>query len=114
MAGDQIRDDDFFTERHRASPAEEVLEAVLLAVRELEGEADVFLTQQAMADMLGARRTSVTRVLGDPQRERLIAVGYGRVTLLNREGLAALASAGLGRLDRPEAVTRSRTRGAAA
>jgi len=85
-----------------------------LLLHELEGEADVFLTQQAMADMLGARRTSVTPVLGDLQRERLIAVGYGRVTLLNREGLAALASAGLGRLDRREAVTRSRTRGAAA
>jgi hypothetical protein len=85
-----------------------------LLPHELEGEADVFLTQQAMADMLGARRTSVTRVLGDLQRERLIAVGYGRVTLLNREGLAALACTDLSRPGRPEAVTQSRTWGAAA
>ena len=67
-----------------------------------------------MADMLGARRTSVTRVLRDLQREGLIAVGYGRVTLFDREGLAALACADLSRPGRLESVTRSRTRGAAA
>jgi CRP-like cAMP-binding protein len=67
-----------------------------LLLRELGGGADVFLTQQVIADMLGARRTSVTRVLGDLRRRRLIALGYGRITLLDRDGLAALATTGVG------------------
>lgn len=63
--------------------------------------ANVFLTQQVIADMLAARRTSVTRVLGDLQRRDLIAAGYARISLLDRDGLAALASAGPGRDVRP-------------
>jgi CRP-like cAMP-binding protein len=73
---------------------------------------DVVLTQQVIADMLGARRSSVTRVLGDLQRQRLIALGYGRITLLDREGLGTVATQGVKKLG--QTGVRALQRGAAA
>jgi len=53
-------------------------------------EADQFLlTQEFLAQMLGVRRPTVTVTAGVLERAGLIAVGRGRVMVLNRERLEA-------------------------
>jgi Mn-dependent DtxR family transcriptional regulator len=52
------------------------------------------ITQEFLAEMLGARRTTVTMVAGALQRSGLIEYRRGHVRILNRENLeeAAVAS----------------------
>ncbi len=45
------------------------------------------LTQDLLAEMLGARRPSVTQVIGDLERAGLIEPGRGHITILDRRGL---------------------------
>jgi CRP-like cAMP-binding protein len=49
------------------------------------------MTQLFLSEMLGVRRASVVDVMGILTRGGLIAHGYGRVTVLDRQGLEAAA-----------------------
>jgi CRP-like cAMP-binding protein len=54
------------------------------------GEPVVTLSHTTIAHLLGARRQSVTRVVGDLKRRRLVDSGYGHTVLLDVEGLRAV------------------------
>jgi CRP-like cAMP-binding protein len=59
---------------------------------ELEGNSRVVsLTQQAIADLLGVQRTSVTRVLRGFQRQGIIEIGYGHIAVRDHASLAIAA-----------------------
>ncbi len=60
-----------------------------LMLREAEN-GTVRVTQQAMADLLGTRRSSVNRVLKNLETAGVIAVGYGEVEVLDPAALTAL------------------------
>ena len=49
------------------------------------------LTHEFLSEMLGARRSGVTVIAGELQRQGLIAYRRGRVAILDREGLEAAA-----------------------
>lgn len=51
----------------------------------------VSLTQQRVAELLGVQRTSVSRVLHDLARRGFVSVGYGRIGVIDRRGLCAVA-----------------------
>lgn len=56
-----------------------------------EGVETVPLPHQTIAHLLGARRQSVSRVLGQMRRDGLVRSRYGAVELLDLPGLAAIA-----------------------
>ncbi|MHB1486529.1 MAG: Crp/Fnr family transcriptional regulator [Acidimicrobiales bacterium] len=68
-----------------------------LLLHEIAGPEAVALTQQSIADLLGAQRTSISRVLSELARRGVIRVGYGHITVINRR---ALASAAVGTAER--------------
>jgi CRP-like cAMP-binding protein len=49
------------------------------------------MTHEFLAQMLGVRRSGVTLVCGELQRSGLIGYHHGTMTILNREGVQALA-----------------------
>ena len=49
------------------------------------------LTQEYLSQMLGSRRSTVTVMAGELQRDRLIEYSRGRITITNRDGLVASA-----------------------
>ena len=49
----------------------------------------VSATHEALARELGVAREAVSRILGEWEREGLIALGRGKITLSDRAGLAA-------------------------
>jgi CRP-like cAMP-binding protein len=51
------------------------------------GEAVVKLSHTTIAHLLGARRQSVTRVMGELKRRRLVESRYGHTVLLDTDGL---------------------------
>ena len=51
----------------------------------------VSLTQQTIADLLGVRRTSVTRTLQGLQRQGIIEIGYGHIAVRDHAALAKAA-----------------------
>jgi CRP/FNR family cyclic AMP-dependent transcriptional regulator len=53
-----------------------------------ETETGVELTQEELATLVGATRRSVSKALGAFQDQGLIRLGRGRITILDREGLA--------------------------
>jgi len=55
------------------------------------GSRVVSLTQQMIADLLGVRRTSVTRTLQGLQRQGIIEIGYGHIAVRDHASLAAAA-----------------------
>lgn len=59
-------------------------------VREAGHDGEVELTQDHLAEMLGAARTSVQRVLKQLELEGLIEVGYGRIAVVDSAGLSKL------------------------
>lgn len=71
------------------------LEAQLASVlvRESAGGDNVTLTQDQLAEMLGAARTSVQRVLKQLEHEGLIELGYRRINVVDPDGLAAITDA---------------------
>lgn len=56
----------------------------------------VSLTQDQLAEMLGAARTSVQRVLKQLESDGLIELGYRRITVIEAKGLAAVVSGEVG------------------
>lgn len=62
---------------------------LLLDLAELDssGECNVHLSHLTMAQLLGARRQSVTRVLADLRRDGLVSTRYGLTVLEDRNGL---------------------------
>ena len=76
---------------HRLHEAEERLARWLLMAQD-RTESDVLnFTQEFLAMMLGARRTTVTMVAGALQQSGLIEYRRGRVKILSRENLEAAA-----------------------
>lgn len=63
----------------------------LLTVQDRVGGADIPLTQEFLAEMLGVQRTTVTAVAGQLQAEGLIRYQRGRITILDRPALLARA-----------------------
>ena len=49
------------------------------------------LTQQALAEMLGVQRTTVTAVMSALQMAKLIRIERGRIEILNRRGIEGAA-----------------------
>jgi CRP-like cAMP-binding protein len=76
---------------NRLHGAEERLARWLLMVRD-RAESDRFLlTQEFMATMLGARRTTVTLAAGALQRNGLIQYSRGKIHILDGKGLENVA-----------------------
>ena len=70
-------------------PVEQRLTRWLLAVSDLLASADIPLTHELLATMLGVRRPTVTLVVGSLQRAGLIQEQRGRITIHDRERLEA-------------------------
>jgi CRP-like cAMP-binding protein len=76
---------------HGLHEIEERLARWLLMVRD-RLESDRFeLTQEFLAEMLGARRTSVTLAAGTLQRSGLISYSRGRIHVIDTQGLESVA-----------------------
>nr|WP_236728733.1 Crp/Fnr family transcriptional regulator [Methylobacterium sp. WSM2598] len=65
-------------------PIEERCLRWLLTLQDRLGTPILPVTHELLADMLGVRRSYLTRILGDLQRRGLIRIGHGRVTLPDR------------------------------
>jgi CRP-like cAMP-binding protein len=61
----------------------------LLMSQDVVGTDEVAITHEFIAQMLGVRRASVSDVLRPLQEQGLIRASRGKVTILDREGLAA-------------------------
>ncbi len=72
---------------NRLHEAEERLARWLLMACDRIGSAELNFTQEFLAELLGARRTTVTMVAGALQRSGLIEYKRGRVKILNHEDL---------------------------
>jgi CRP-like cAMP-binding protein len=59
----------------------------LLATHDRAGDNIIHLTQEALAEMLGVQRTTVTAVTGELQARGLIRTHRGRVEIVDRPGL---------------------------
>ena len=70
-------------------PVEQRLTRWLLTVTDLLASADVPLTHELLATMLGVRRPTVTLVVGSLQRAGLIEEKRGQITIRDRERLEA-------------------------
>jgi CRP-like cAMP-binding protein len=68
---------------------EQQFRRLLLVSMDLLRSNDIALTQDAIACLLGARRESITAVAGKLQSAGLIRYHRGRITILDRPGLAA-------------------------
>jgi len=76
---------------NRLHTAEERLARWLLMVEDRIDSDKINLTQEFLAQMLGAQRTTVTMVAGELQRRGLIEYKRGSVRILNRPELEAAA-----------------------
>jgi len=74
--------------RHRLS---ERLAAWLLLVQERAGSDELSLTQELIANRLGARRAGVTQIACGLQQRGLIRYGRGLIRILDRAGLESAA-----------------------
>ena len=72
---------------NRLHEAEERLARWLLMVRDRVDRDMYFLTQEFLANMLGARRTTVTAAAGALQRNGLIKYSRGRIRIVDAPGL---------------------------
>jgi CRP-like cAMP-binding protein len=72
---------------NRLHEAEERLARWLLMVRDRVDSESYFLTQEFLANMLGARRTTVTAAAGELQRNGLIKYSRGRIHIVDPDGL---------------------------
>ena len=76
---------------NRLHGLEQRLARWLLMVQDRIGGSMSFLTQQFLAEMLGAQRTSVNSATGSLQRSGLIEYRRGHVRILDREALESAA-----------------------
>ena len=76
---------------HRLHEAEERLARWLLMAQDRTQSDVLNLTQEFLAMMLGARRTTVTMIAGAMQRSGLIEYYRGQVKIPDRENLEAAA-----------------------
>ena len=81
---------------HLARRLLELCDTPALATAEDDGATAVRLPQEELARLLGATRESVGKVLKGWERQGLVSLGYGRVVIRSREGLAAMVEAALG------------------
>ena len=63
----------------------------LLSTQDRVGQSVIPLTQEALAEMLGVQRTTVTAVAQALQARDLIRYARGRVEILNRQGIEKIA-----------------------
>lgn len=84
-----VKYDQFFLAQVQQTAACNALHSVqartckwLLRMHDLAG-ADIPLTQEFLAQMMGVRRTSVTEVAGELQKAGMIAYGRGRIRILD-------------------------------
>lgn len=66
-------------------------QTIRLLLDEADGHGHISLSQSTIAAMLGARRPSVNKVLGELSDAKMIEVSYRNITLLDRQRLMALA-----------------------
>jgi len=76
---------------HRLHSAEERLARWLLMAQDQTRTDDLHFTQALLANMLGARRATVTEVAGALQRKGLIQYHRGHVIIRDRDGLERVA-----------------------
>jgi CRP-like cAMP-binding protein len=76
---------------NRLHEAEERLARWLLMAQDRTQSDDMYFTQEFLAMMVGARRTTVTLIAGALQRADLIEYSRGRVKILDRERLETAA-----------------------
>lgn len=76
---------------NRLHEAEARLARWLLMVRDRMGSDTLLITQEFLAIMLGARRTTVTAAAGELQRQGLIHYSRGRIHISDPEGLENVA-----------------------
>jgi CRP-like cAMP-binding protein len=74
-----------------AHPVESRLSRCLLHTHDLSGDYRLLLTQEAMAQMIGARRNSVSLVANTLQRANFIHYSRGHIQILNLDGLRQAA-----------------------
>jgi len=70
---------------NRLHEAEQRLARWLLMVRDRVQSENYYLTQEFLANMLGARRTTVTAAAGELQRRGLISYSRGRIRIVDPE-----------------------------
>ena len=71
-----------------AHPVESRLSRCLLHTHDLSGDYRLLLTQEAMAQMIGARRNSVSLVANTLQQANFIHYSRGHIQILNLDGPA--------------------------
>jgi CRP-like cAMP-binding protein len=76
---------------NRLHEVEERMARWLLMVQDRVGTNEFLLTQEFLAEMIGARRTTVTLAAGSLQRSGLIEYRRGTVRIVDRDGLAEAA-----------------------
>src|SRR5262245_44403314 len=74
-----------------AHTVESRLARCLLQMRDLSGSNKLVLTQEALAQMIGARRNSVSLVASTLQQANFIHYSRGRIEITNLEGLTRTA-----------------------
>ena len=74
-----------------AHTVESRLARCLLQTRDLSGSDKLLLTQESMAQMIGARRNSVSLVANTLQQANLIHYSRGHIEIIDREGLSNTA-----------------------
>nr|QIO30433.1 Crp/Fnr family transcriptional regulator [Bradyrhizobium sp. 1(2017)] len=74
-----------------AHPVEARLSRCLLHTHDLSGDSRLLLTQEAMAQMIGARRNSVSLVANTLQQANFINYSRGHIQLVNLDGLRQTA-----------------------
>ncbi|MEK9285630.1 MULTISPECIES: Crp/Fnr family transcriptional regulator [unclassified Bradyrhizobium] len=74
-----------------AHPVEARLSRCLLHTHDLSGDHRLLLTQEALAQMIGARRNSVSLVANSLQHANFIQYSRGHIQILNLEGLRQTA-----------------------
>jgi CRP-like cAMP-binding protein len=76
---------------NRLHDAEERLARWLLTAHDLTGASSISLSQGFLADILGARRTTVTLAAGALRRRKLISYRRGQIQILDHARLRAAA-----------------------
>lgn len=74
-----------------AHPVESRLSRCLLQTHDLSGDSRLLLTQETMAQMIGARRNSVSLVANSLQQAHFIHYSRGHIQVTNLDGLRQIA-----------------------